>query len=729
MKNLKWFSGFLILLICSCSNVSKSQDIALNKQYTVSSPANYALASPDADHKLLTDGIYTNGYFWTTKTTVGWQYQKRVNIEIDLNQPSPIDDITFNTVRGGAGVEFPSNIFVFTSTDKKTYTYAGDAAVDPGNVHGTYEIKKFALSGINRTARYVQLVIIPNGAFVFCDEIEVIAGHNRQKNNLSSLANITNVNNAVDSLMKHKSNVKKMAYQMARYKGATNSSDTHDDPEMLVRTTSDADITKALNNAKAKRLVQLKNTYKNDIIIDQVNPWEGLSAPYQPRGTNNNTYNIITTIHGVQFGAFVITNLSNTEQLFNCTWSGTPDLTLNELFTVPFVTSGKDYIDVADPLVPSNRVKLESGESGVFLFKITGKKAGQAASKINIQSGSFASQLLININVLSQGSPNGYYAINADAWAYLTYPLINDRQDVAINDLLAHHINTMAVPPNIVPIVGSTDFSAFARYIPKLKSFYNIFIFMNFDGQAYKNSFKQNAFMSDAWKAKFISWYNTLVQNAQSAGIPPSKIFLYPYDEVQGADIGPFSDFLKWLKSDHPNIHTFATLANKPAIDALTPLLTISQVANIKDVLQEAQSKSVDKWLYDTQSNAELLSPYSYYRLMAWKAFYNNYTGIGFWNYADYENGSTNKIDLDNFDGVNATNYSVIYDGPGKSLISSRRWEAFSLGIEDYELLKIYALKNGRPKAKALAATVINNPDDASKADLIRNQILLSLSN
>ncbi|MBS1528870.1 MAG: discoidin domain-containing protein, partial [Bacteroidetes bacterium] len=117
----------------------------------------------------MTDGNYTSDQkFWISKTTVGWQYPKKLTIEIDLAKSSPISTVAFNTVRGGSGVEFPQDIFVFTSTDQVNYAYIGDAAKDPDNVHGDYDVKKFMLANIDRTARYVKFVVIPKGAFVFC---------------------------------------------------------------------------------------------------------------------------------------------------------------------------------------------------------------------------------------------------------------------------------------------------------------------------------------------------------------------------------------------------------------------------------------------------------------------------------------------------------------------------------------------------------------------------------
>jgi hypothetical protein len=111
---------------------------------------------------------------------------------------------------------------------------------------------------------------------------------------------------------------------------------------------------------------------------------------------------------------------------------------------------------------------------------------------------------------------------------------------------------------------------------------------------------------------------------------------------------------------------------------------------------------------------------------MSWTAFADGYTGIGFWNYADEGINKTLNSFTDPL--IYPTNsYSVIYDGPGKEIISTRRWEAFKLGIEDYSLLRAYANQVGAEKAKALAEDVIQNPLIETKADSARKIIIAAL--
>lgn len=108
---------------------------------------------------------------------------------------------------------------------------------------------------------------------------------------------------------------------------------------------------------------------------------------------------------------------------------------------------------------------------------------------------------------------------------------------------------------------------------------------------------------------------------------------------------------------------------------------------------------------------------------MAWKAFRDGYKGIGFWAYADTGDSGTA---WDDFDGKNP-DYAVIYEGPNNTIISSRRWEAWRMGIEDYELLTMYAKAKGDAAAKALAKAVMDNPEDTTKADEVRRKILIEL--
>jgi len=47
-------------------------NVALHKSYRLSPGPSYRHCTDSGDRTQLTDGVYTKGYFWTQKTTVGW---------------------------------------------------------------------------------------------------------------------------------------------------------------------------------------------------------------------------------------------------------------------------------------------------------------------------------------------------------------------------------------------------------------------------------------------------------------------------------------------------------------------------------------------------------------------------------------------------------------------------------------------------------------------------------
>ena len=53
-----------------------SENIALGASYTMEPGPNYSLCSDPGDAEQLTDGVYTDGFFWVQKSTVGYQEKR-----------------------------------------------------------------------------------------------------------------------------------------------------------------------------------------------------------------------------------------------------------------------------------------------------------------------------------------------------------------------------------------------------------------------------------------------------------------------------------------------------------------------------------------------------------------------------------------------------------------------------------------------------------------------------
>lgn len=155
-------------------------NVALHRPYTLSPAPNYEHCTDANDRVQLTDGIYTDGYFWTQKTTVGWVEAKPVQIVIDLGAVMPIAGVSLSTAAGVAGVAWPAGIALLVSDDGASWWPAGDLVTlsqaygaPPATGYATY---RYVTDALRCRGRYVAFQITPSPPFAFCDEIEIYRG-------------------------------------------------------------------------------------------------------------------------------------------------------------------------------------------------------------------------------------------------------------------------------------------------------------------------------------------------------------------------------------------------------------------------------------------------------------------------------------------------------------------------------------------------------------------------
>lgn len=154
-------------------------NIALHKPYKFSARPNYRHCTDVGDAKQLTDGVYTEGYFWVQSGCVGWQKVRPVIITIDLGQREPIGGVSFSTAAGTAGVAWPQSLQVFVSDDQKSWSYLGDlcdlgvkSKHPPQKGYGKF---RYATDQLRGCGRYVA-VLAGSQPYCFVDEIEVWRG-------------------------------------------------------------------------------------------------------------------------------------------------------------------------------------------------------------------------------------------------------------------------------------------------------------------------------------------------------------------------------------------------------------------------------------------------------------------------------------------------------------------------------------------------------------------------
>ena len=161
------------------------ENIALGASYTLDPAPNYEHSTDDADGEQLTDGVYTEGYFWTQLSTVGWQDQKPVIVTLDLGTVMPIRGVSFSTAAGLADVRWPLAIRIFTAGEDRLFHEVGDL-VELSAEHGSppateYGTHRYWTDQLRTHGRHVSLVVW-NEPFTFVDEIEIYGGERRVPN-------------------------------------------------------------------------------------------------------------------------------------------------------------------------------------------------------------------------------------------------------------------------------------------------------------------------------------------------------------------------------------------------------------------------------------------------------------------------------------------------------------------------------------------------------------------
>ena len=113
-----------------------SENIALGASYTMEPGPGYEHCSDPGDAEQLTDGVYSDGYFWTQKSTVGWVRAKPVILTLDLGAVKPIRGVSFHTAGGFAHVGWPEAIYIFTADADKEFHEIGDLVQLSSAQHG-----------------------------------------------------------------------------------------------------------------------------------------------------------------------------------------------------------------------------------------------------------------------------------------------------------------------------------------------------------------------------------------------------------------------------------------------------------------------------------------------------------------------------------------------------------------------------------------------------------------
>ncbi|MFO7973806.1 MAG: hypothetical protein R6V12_04145 [Candidatus Hydrogenedentota bacterium] len=177
--------SLLIALACAAQETNPaewerpSENIALGKPYTKEPAPDYDHCTDPGDKTQLTDGVYSEGYFWVEESTVGWKKEPFVVITVDLGEDMPIRGASFRTAAGAASVTWPLSIYMLVGDEDKTFYEAGEL-VSMSSAHGlpdpnTYSTHRYWTDNLQTHGRYMAFVFAAQ-PYGFVDEIEIYKG-------------------------------------------------------------------------------------------------------------------------------------------------------------------------------------------------------------------------------------------------------------------------------------------------------------------------------------------------------------------------------------------------------------------------------------------------------------------------------------------------------------------------------------------------------------------------
>jgi hypothetical protein len=747
---------FLSVLSSACySDPLQGKNIALGAHYSFAPPAKYEFTRDSTDAVKLTDGKFAFGYFWTDRVrTVGWHRSGTIRIDIDLGREYEVHRITFHSARGShAGVSFPLRVDFYISPDAERYKYAGDVLQGQDVTDGPYKVEKFISSEINTAGRYVTLFIVPQGEYTFADEVEVFGaekgGGTQHEYPLGSKL-----------IGAHHDNIVRVARQMASLKkmrellvgewhswgGATAAAKSNlrtkfenlENKLNAAGNIPDSGNLQAFEDSLFAVHAQLLGArFNQQVVIWDGNPWAVFTPVDSPRPEELLKKELVLDVMrgGTTSDAIGIANSSTGLQKVHVAVQFGPEIgkppyvTIREARPVVLADAGVK----ADPLVAiaDGGILLKSGESRQLWITVKGNSdPGTYLAQLTVSlpgTGSPVIVIPLRFKVWSAKFP-ARQTVRVNTWSYLNWRPIKDIQRLAIDDLRAHHVNVFVLHPSQIPwpgrginasgLGGAPDFTAFDRIIQLHQGAEKYLFYLAFNNDHFVRLIGNEKFMSSEWNDLFKKWIAVWSAHLNTLGIKFEQFAFYPYDEPKNeAEAKVLSSVSGLIKEVDKRLQVYTTIGklnglNNYSIEELKKYVDIFQVNELdlgNTRLSMLKNPGKEIWCYS--GGGKKADPFRQYRLQAWKAFKYGATGIGFWAYAD--TGSTGTA-WDDSDG-NRPDYAVIYEGEN-GIVSSKRWEAWREGVEDYELL-LQAKKKLKPGKEAVEfaqriTSVLEYPDD-----------------
>jgi len=788
----------LAVTVLACATAAgtaaETTNLARGRPYRLSPTPSYPYCTDAADRTQLTDGVYTKGYFWTQKTTVGWRNATLPTIVVDLGKAEPIGGVSLNMAAGRAGVSWPMAILLFVGDDDKTQNYLGDlmtlsAAEGRAVPRDGYAVHMFRTTKLATRGRYVRIVIIATGPYVFSDEIEVHRGAaqlldrpvgGRRLKDFKGFCRQMQVTWGVrrrlrtDAAAVRKQLAKARISDAFRKRLAAELDDVAEKTETV--TVDRIDNFKTifpLNDLHCRIYAVQAAIWRGDgpgaAVVWQKDRW-GMLSPTEPPRKGPVRLDVHMMRNEYRSAALNISNSAAQPLPVKLRFEGLARAAARgwvRVHDVPFTDTRSGRAVVA--ALPDARttgvghvVDVPPGMTRQIwmTFNSRGLEPGKHTGHLVIDPPGLRVPVSVTVYPLTLYRPS----LHLCGWDYtdgFAYNVTQANRIALIRMLREYHVDSPWAQRAALPtgrfdktgkMIEQPDDARFRAWVTRWPDARNYLVFA-----AVGETFAGLRLGSAAHKKAVAAWARWWAKRAKSLGLAPKQLGLLLIDEPHSAaQDRVIIEYARIIRAAAPTI----TIWNDPTwrepwkaspdlfalSDVLCPNLPmlIGQGKRFADFYTRQLKAGRELWFYSCSGPGRLLDPYAYHRMQAWSCWKYGATGQGFWAFGD-SNGASSWNEYLTVRGA----YTPLFIDD-KTVTRGKHMEAIREGMQDYEYLRMLhdrvrvpSRNPHLPAARKLLATAADRvtaamtdpalinwpkPKDRTTADTVRIEILKMLT-
>ncbi len=751
------------------------ENIALGRPYKLDPRPTYTHCTDPDDKIQLTDGNYSKGYFWTQKSTVGWQNTGWATITIDLGAVQPIRGASFNTAAGTAGVEWPLGVTILCSDDGANFFCAGElAGLDAkrgGPPREKYAVYRYWTDELRTHGRYVLFIIAPGSPFIFADEVEIYKGDQEYLKIPFAGDSVTNAaayraHLAVERRLRD--DLRSVRKADTQHKLTTELTAIEQDiPKLSRQYGKDFRTVLPLNYLHERIFCAQAELWRaqgaEPLTVWSANPWDPLSLTQPPPRDASAAVNVAMMLNEYRSAALNIANADKQTVTLSLKFSNVPPglpascIRMHEAVWTD-TKNGKPVVAA----LPEAKY-----EAGKYLVKASAGLTRQiwlTFHPVDIAPGIYKFDILLSGNTLHKNIPVVLRVVSlrfpdaprlhVGGWDYTDgeshYEITPQNREAVIKHLREHFVDSPWASSAVLP--SNRDTVRFDRWLSRWPKARQYCVFA-----AVGESFDGTSNGMPEFGRKVGEWITFWSGHAQKRGLKPEQLVILLVDEPHDARLD--SVIIPWAKAiraantgvkiwEDPT-HQDPSKANQNMM-ALCHVLCPNRPMMLtggpafREYYAQRRAAGTELAFYSCSGPVRSLDPYAYHRLQAWTCWQQGAGSSFFWAFGDSGGGSS----WNEYEMRGGSSYTPLFLD-GTSITSAKHMEAIRESVEDYEYLvmlhdKIAAVKEpGKDDPLIERATrllteaadrVLNadgadklkwdEPKDRSIADAIRLEIL-----